>query len=720
MQLAQIIGDTTPTLPYVPAPSDAGCGTVGTIIMVAVAVALTVVTAGAAAAAMGGVVGSTGFMSAGAAVLGGAAAGGSAIAGVAAAAIGGFVGSVGSQLVGKAMGVVDSFSLKNALVSGITAGATAGVGSAMSVGTTATSGTFINGAKAATENTAATLATLNGLGKVTMAASNVGFNIAANKLVGNQASFSWRNVATSAVSAGAMHGLSLNDQYSAFERFSQSGDMVAGSLSGTLSGIAGAAIGYGAGKLIQQSGDRPSWNFTSVATDAFGNALGNSFVANRVNAEQTRLNAMRASEAVSQQASKAVNAALDAQLANTSNTAMANVATQSQEQTERIMQALAYNRALDLNEVEAAQNAKRTDQTLARIEAVNAQSAALQTHANEMQQHYNASMKYRQESTDFALKEALARGGNAAFTSQKRQDLMAGVDVEGYIAAAIQRRGAAYSSVGLGAGAANGSFGDFATWYGASLANESWQALQFMGKAVVNGLTLGTMNDRFSPLSSGYHSLIGDNTLFGNPTTFAGAVGLKSGVYGSYGLDPLAAVGALGKLSKFDLSLNFNKRYSTQGDIMFVNQTNYLSQLNSGVSVNGTFVRTVTPEMGERFKDMGYLDPRSNTIVPLKAGEKIHVDHIFPTKEIIELPGFKNLTKPQMESILQDTIGFGNLQPLPSSLNQSKGAKLNWSTYKGEQIDSIYEQNLINNQREISRAIQRQINSFNKLNNGGN
>lgn len=52
MELAKIIGDTTPSLPYVPAPSDAGCGAVGSIIMVAVAVALTVVTSGAALAAV--------------------------------------------------------------------------------------------------------------------------------------------------------------------------------------------------------------------------------------------------------------------------------------------------------------------------------------------------------------------------------------------------------------------------------------------------------------------------------------------------------------------------------------------------------------------------------------------------------------------------------------------------------------------------------------------
>uniref|UniRef100_A0A486XSH0 RHS protein n=1 Tax=Rheinheimera sp. BAL341 TaxID=1708203 RepID=A0A486XSH0_9GAMM len=42
----------------------------------------------------------------------------------------------------------------------------------------------------------------------------------------------------------------------------------------TFGGIAHAAIGYGAGKLIQKSGDRPSWNFSNVATDSFGYVLG--------------------------------------------------------------------------------------------------------------------------------------------------------------------------------------------------------------------------------------------------------------------------------------------------------------------------------------------------------------------------------------------------------------------------------------------------------------
>lgn len=142
---------------------------------------------------------------------------------------------------------------------------------------------------------------------------------------------------------------------------------------------------------------------------------------------------MRASEAVSQQASKAVNAKLDAQLANTSNTAMANVAAESQAQTERMLQALAYNRALDLNEAQAAQSANRADQTLARVEAVNAQSEALQAQANNMQQRFDTQVKQGQLSAADALQRGINRGGYAASKNYQSQDLMAGVDVEGYI-----------------------------------------------------------------------------------------------------------------------------------------------------------------------------------------------------------------------------------------------------------------------------------------------
>ncbi|RVU33430.1 hypothetical protein EOE67_17055 [Rheinheimera riviphila] len=276
MDLQQIIGDTTPNVPYLPPPPPVGCNAMAMVVMIAITVIATIATAGAAAAAMGTVAGGLTGAAGGAAVLTGAAVGGSAALGMAAAAIGGFVGSVAGQLAGKAMGIVDSFSLKNALASGLTAGATAGVGSMMGVASTASSGTFITGATAATKSTPAVMASLNGLGKMAMAASTVGLSVAANKLVGNnQASFQWRNVVIGAVSAGLMDKAGISNTKSVFENFNEG----AGLISGFMEGVAGAAIGYGVSKVLYNEG---SWNFRNVAIDAFGNAVGNSIVGHYV------------------------------------------------------------------------------------------------------------------------------------------------------------------------------------------------------------------------------------------------------------------------------------------------------------------------------------------------------------------------------------------------------------------------------------------------------
>jgi hypothetical protein len=345
----------------------------------------------------------------------------------------------------------------------------------------------------------------------------------------------------------------------------------------------------------------------------------------------------------------------------------------------------------------------QTQKDIAAIEQRSRQSAQIRAEQWDIRQ-----ARQQQKLIDFRMTNPVYRAP-AGFSQFNN-------NVESFIDFRKHQKSQLIEKLNLSPNAKDGTWTDLALWAGAAVINESWQGVQFLGKSVLNGFTLGFKNDELSPLSSGYHSLIGENTLFGRPTTIAGAIGYEAGEVGSYIIDPLAAVGVVGKLSKFDVDLNFNKRYSTQGDIIFVNQTNYLSQLNSGVYVEGTFVRTVTPEMSERFKDMGYLDPRSNKILPLKVGEKIHVDHIFPTKEIIGLPGFKNLTKPQMESILQDTIGFGNLQPLPSSLNQSKGAKLNWKFYKKQEINKDYSVDLRELQDQIRRDIRQQISIYNKIN----
>lgn len=96
------------------------------------------------------------------------------------------------------------------------------------------------------------------------------------------------------------------------------------------------------------------------------------------------------------------------------------------------------------------------------------------------------------------------------------------------------------------------------------------------------------------------------------------------------------------------------------------------------------------------------------------------VDHILPVKDIQSLPRFNKLTTEQQISIIHDRIDVGNFQPLPKSFNSSKGSKTNWSLFKGNDLNPVYQQNLIETQAEIRTSIQRHINQLYKQNNGGN
>jgi YD repeat-containing protein len=265
----QALGDINPTLPEVPPPpippaKKAGCGGVAMIVMAVVAVVATVVTAGAAALAMGAVTAgsATGMAAAWAAgmtvMTGGVAMG----VGVAAAAFaGGFVGSVASQLVGKAMGVVESFSLRQAVAGGLTSMASVGVARSL------------QGVKAFSE----TAGELTRAGKIMQAGLSVPVNAGLNQMAGIDTSFSWGNVAVSMLSQAAMTSQAMEG---ALQHFALPGDTAAQAfnpvnvLNGTMAGMAGAATGYVLGKALLKGSQRPSWNFGHALRDAFGGALG--------------------------------------------------------------------------------------------------------------------------------------------------------------------------------------------------------------------------------------------------------------------------------------------------------------------------------------------------------------------------------------------------------------------------------------------------------------
>ena len=212
----QAIGDTTLPLPSPPMPNAGkkGCGTLGMIIVIAVAVIVTYFTAGAAAPAAQGFVAT--FASAGPGVLAGAAA----------------AGSVASQIVGVAIGVQEEFSWKSVAFAALSAGVTAGIGRAE----------WFSALKAPAQAAA-------------QAAAGSAITQGAAVLTRLKDEFSWREVAISAAAAPATRAVRA-----------KLGDTIAGDVSSSLTG-AGVRLALG-GKV----------DSVSVLADAFGNAFGNSVV----------------------------------------------------------------------------------------------------------------------------------------------------------------------------------------------------------------------------------------------------------------------------------------------------------------------------------------------------------------------------------------------------------------------------------------------------------
>ena len=256
---AEAIGDTRPTLPAPPG-GKGGCGGVGQIIMIVVAVIVTIYTAGAASGIIGAAMSTTGSVAAaagaavtsvgttfaaGVATLTTATLSGTAIA---SAAIGAAVGSIVSQGVGMAIGVQDKMNWKSVGLSAMSAGVGVGVSGMTSQLGSVFQATDAYGAMA---RAALSSTVTQGIGVAT----------------GLQNQFSWRNVAASAAGAAAGEAakgaLGLNTPNNGLLL----GERVA---KATLSGFAAgttAALMRGGKLEVKQ-----------IATDAFGNAIGSSFV----------------------------------------------------------------------------------------------------------------------------------------------------------------------------------------------------------------------------------------------------------------------------------------------------------------------------------------------------------------------------------------------------------------------------------------------------------
>ncbi len=271
--MSQALGDTTPTQPAPPPPKKKGCGVIGMIIMVVIAIVVTVITAGAAAAAMGAVAsGGGGLFATGiAAMTGGLSVGGALGAvgtGLVAGAIGGAAGSIASQGFAIATGMQEKFDWKGVATSAIASGVTAGLGGlgAASLGARAASGLKL--AKIGSDAARYGAMMING---AISSALTQGIAVA----TGLQKSFSWRDVAISAVSAPIANEVGA--------KIAKWG--VPGLIGRTVSGATGALVRKAMGGKV---------DVANAIIDAFGNAIGNSI--NEAGASRSRAAAVAAAE----------------------------------------------------------------------------------------------------------------------------------------------------------------------------------------------------------------------------------------------------------------------------------------------------------------------------------------------------------------------------------------------------------------------------------------
>ena len=165
------------------------------------------------------------------------------------------MGSIASQGVAIAMGMQDSFSWKGVAMSAIGAGAASGVGAIANAGMTAQ--------QIATTPVAWSQAALRSAG-ASVATQGVGSMLGIS-------SFSWKAVAASAAGAGVSTALGSTGWMRGLN------SVAAGTVRGLVSGGIQAGI----------FGTRPNWG--SIATQSFGQALGDSFTQGKVLAEAQRV-----------------------------------------------------------------------------------------------------------------------------------------------------------------------------------------------------------------------------------------------------------------------------------------------------------------------------------------------------------------------------------------------------------------------------------------------
>lgn len=644
-----VIGDTTPHAklpppPPPPKPKKKKSKGIAAVVMVVVAVVATVLTAGAAAPlAVGATATTGGLVATGAAVMTGTIAGaGWGTLGV--AMLAGAVGGAASQLAGRAMGVVDSFSWKQVAVGGLTAGLTSGFGTLAQTGAL--------GSWAGTAAEAMKSGGTYGTGYAALGTFNYANSQIASRVVGLDNSFSWRNVAASAVGATVAGYVGGNGP-----------SLVSSTVRGQISAYASAVL-----KDKWFGGGRPDYG--QVAADAFGNTLADYTVRSIVGSDATQGGNSQA-EDVKADAARRMTA---------------------QGYTPAQIRNLLQSGYLPPVEIEAIGSTDdgRTgyfyDSGAISISAPAEQGFLIGAPIESSAASVNSELSLYERMRSWASD---GRQYDRAYYSD-------------IVNTAEGTSGAVLGSVGRALNAAGWDIAESVTGL-VGLATDSHVRSQTYA-ALESGVSYvwnnpGDAVEAVSDAASGYYSSHSAQQIAEDTLTFA------AGFIATAGVGKAAAMA--GKSG-----LNFVKNsqivFSPRGG------TFYGGIVVPGV--NFTRITTVSRAMSERFQGMGYLDPMTNRITRAPLGAAMEVDHIFPVSKIVDMPGFNTLNKSQMTAIVQDAMGLGNLQPLPKGFNASKGASVKWETYGKDNLHGEYIEGLKNTQREMERLIQNQIRAYQSSN----
>jgi hypothetical protein len=213
----ETLGNTQPGAPNISTPAPPrkkGCGVIGQILLIAIAVAVTLIATPAAGASFGQVL------------------------------LGAAAGNIASQGVGLVTGIQDKFSFKSLALTVITAGVTAGISQGLSAAsrlseTAASAGKVLTGFGKAVQNVGKFLSSGSFGANVIRGAASSAITQGISVATGLQKSFSWTSVAVGGVVGGVSGALQGHFEGTAISRSVE--DYAQQTLTGAAAAIAGGA-----------------------------------------------------------------------------------------------------------------------------------------------------------------------------------------------------------------------------------------------------------------------------------------------------------------------------------------------------------------------------------------------------------------------------------------------------------------------------------------------